>query len=356
MRRVWMDNLRAGIVVLVFVYHVFYLFNASGVLGGVGHFSEVQYQDAYLYFVYPWFMVLLFALAGVAARYSLEKRSHKEFIGSRTRKLLVPSTLGLFVFQWVVGYLNMTIGGGVELISAGLPEGTRIPVLYLISVLSGTGPLWFAQLLWVYCLLLVLLRKADKKDRLCSIGERVNGVVTLLCGLLLWGGAQVLNAPVITMYRFGVYFAAFLLGYYLLSCERVQVMMEKWHRPLLVISIAMGVGFVILYWGQNYTDAAVLESFFTNAHAWVATLAAMGCARAWLNRETGFSKWLVSKSWGIYVCHYLPLLLAAMVLPLTGLPPVLVYLLTALLGGVGTLAVYELLRRIPIVKWLVLGE
>ena len=36
MRRVWMDNLRAGTVALVFVYHVFYLFKASGVLGGPG--------------------------------------------------------------------------------------------------------------------------------------------------------------------------------------------------------------------------------------------------------------------------------------------------------------------------------
>lgn len=356
MRKVWIDNLRAGIVILAFVYHVFYLFNASGVLGGVGHFSEVQYQDALLYFLYPWFMILLFALAGMSARYSLEKRSHKEFIASRTGKLLLPSTLGLFVFQWIVGYINMTIGGGVELISAGLPEGARAPVLYLIAVISGTGPLWFAQLLWVYSLLLVLLRKVDKKDRLWSVGERANGVVVLLCGLLLWGGARVLNAPVITMYRFGVYFVAFLLGYYLLSHESIQKALEKWCWPLLAVALAMGVGFVALFWGQNYTEGAVLEHFYTNVYAWIATLAAIGCAQDWLNRETGLSKWLVSKSWGIYVCHYLPLLLAAWRLPLLGLLPVCIYLLTALLGGVGTLILYEVLRRIPVVKRLVLGE
>ena len=82
-----MDNLRAGTVVLVFVYHVLYLFNVSGVLGGVGSFDEVQYQDAILYFVYPWFMLLLFALAGMAARYSLEKPSHGQFLSSRTQQL-----------------------------------------------------------------------------------------------------------------------------------------------------------------------------------------------------------------------------------------------------------------------------
>lgn len=356
MRKVWMDNLRAGTVVLVFVYHVFYLFNASGVFGGVGCFTEIQYQDAVLYFIYPWFMILLFALAGAAARYSLEKRSPRQFIASRTRKLLVPSTLGLFVFQWIVGYLNMKNGGGLEQISAGIPEGVRGLVLYLIAVVSGTGPLWFAQLLWIYCLLLVLLRKVDRKDRLHALcGEAGMGAI-LAAGLLLWGGAQVLNAPLITVYRFGVYFAAFLLGYCLLSCERAQELLKKWRWSLLAAAVAMGVGFVVLNWGRNFTDYAILGSFYTNAYAWIATLAAIGCAQAWLDRETKASRWLVSKSWGIYVCHYLPLLVAAIWLNGTGLPAAAVYLLAALLGGIGTLALYELLRRIPVVKYLVLGE
>ena len=196
----------------------------------------------------------------------------------------------------------------------------------------------------------------DIDGKVWKLGERANEAVVLLCGLFLWGGAQVLNAPVITIYRFGVYCAAFLLGYYLLSCEKVQGMLTKWRWPLLLAALAMGVGFVALYWGQNYTDYAILGSFYTNAYAWVGTLAAIGCARAWLDRETGFSRWLVSKSWGIYVCHYLPLLLSAMWLGRTGLSASAVYLLTAILGGVGTVALYELLHRIPVIKFLVLGE
>ncbi len=351
-----MDNLRAGTVALVFVYHVLYLFNASGVLGGVGSFDEVQYQDAILYFVYPWFMLLLFALAGMAARYSLEKRSHRQFLSSRTQKLLVPSTLGLFVFQWMVGYLNMKNGGGLEQLSVALPQGIRGLVLYLVAVLSGTGPLWFAQLLWVYCLLLVLLRKLDKGDRLYAFCGRAGMGTTLAAGLLVWGGAQLLNAPLITVYRFGIYFVAFLLGYYLLSQGKVQRELKRLRWPLLAAALAMGAGFVALHWGRNFTGDDILESFYTNAYAWVGALAAVACGQAWLDRETGFSKWLVGKSWGIYVCHYLPLLAAAIWLNGTGLPAAAVYLLTALLGGVGTLALYELLRRIPVVRWSVLGE
>lgn len=351
-----MDNLRAGTVVLVLVYHVFYLFNASGVWGGIGPFRGVQYQDAFLYFVYPWFMILLFALAGAAARYALEKRSHKEFIAARTRKLLIPSTLGLFVFQWLLGYLNIVNGGGMESLTASIPAGARGIVIYLIAVASGTGPLWFAQLLWLYALLLILLRKADKGDRLYTLCGKAGVGITLAAGVLVWGGAQVLNAPMITVYRFGVYFVAFLLGYYLLSQEKVQEELTKWRWPLLLAAVAMGVGFVVVYWGRNYTDYAILGSFLTNAYAWTATLAAFGCGRAWLDRETKVSKWLVSKSWGLYVCHYLPLLAAAIWLKGTGVPAAIVYPLTALLGGAGALALYEIFRRIPVIRFLVLGQ
>lgn len=68
MRKIYLDNIRWSTVILVMIYHVFYMFNAAGVLGGVGSFREVQYQDGLLYFVYPWFMVLLFLIAGISTR------------------------------------------------------------------------------------------------------------------------------------------------------------------------------------------------------------------------------------------------------------------------------------------------
>ncbi len=66
MRKFYLDNIRWVTVLLVMVYHIFYMFNAAGVVGGVGSFRKVQYQDGLLYFVYPWFMVLLFLIAGIS--------------------------------------------------------------------------------------------------------------------------------------------------------------------------------------------------------------------------------------------------------------------------------------------------
>ncbi len=57
MRKIYLDNIRWITVLLVMFYHVIYMFNAVGVMGGVGSFRKVQYQDGILY-VYAWFMTL----------------------------------------------------------------------------------------------------------------------------------------------------------------------------------------------------------------------------------------------------------------------------------------------------------
>ena len=103
MRRRYIDNIRWTTVVLVVFYHVIFLYSAIEPELGLGPFRPVQYQDAFPYIVYPWFMALLFVVSGISSRLYLESHTGKEYLGSRTRKLLVPSTLGLFVFQWIQG-------------------------------------------------------------------------------------------------------------------------------------------------------------------------------------------------------------------------------------------------------------
>ena len=53
MRKYYLDNIRWMTVVLVVIYHVIYMFNGVQLFGVIGPFSKVQYQDAFLYLVYP---------------------------------------------------------------------------------------------------------------------------------------------------------------------------------------------------------------------------------------------------------------------------------------------------------------
>lgn len=348
MRKHFLDNIRWATVLLVLVYHVFYMFNAEGVFGGIGPFTEVQYQDALLYFVYPWFMVLLFVISGISSRYALDKYGEKAFVKSRTQKLLIPSTVGLLVFQWIVGYLNIRFGGGLDTIPPFL--------LYPISVLSGTGPLWFIQLLWLFSMILLIVRKLDKEDKFYALCGKANCAVLIGLCVLIWAGAQVLNAPIITTYRFGIYFVAFLIGYFVFSQDEIQSRTEKMHLPMLISALVCGGAYVYFYFGSDYTSDAVLKSIFTNFYCWITVLAILGCGKAWFDKTSPFADYMSKSSFGIYIVHYLFILIPCYLLKTyTALAPAFIYIIAVAAVFVLSPLCYELLRRIPFVCWAVLG-
>ena len=241
MRKYYLDNIRWMTVILVVVYHVIYMYNAEGILGGVGQITnlQVQYYDLYQYVVYPWFMPILFIVSGICSRLYLKRHTDKEFVRSRTRKLLVPSTIGLFVFQFIQGYISMAISDAFDTMTA-------VPALikYLIMAVSGIGVLWYIQILWVFSMLLVLVRKIEK-GRLDAVCEKAGLPALLLMTFLLWGAAQILNTPVIVVYRFGFYGLLFLLGYFVFSHDRVVDVLKKNFVPLLIAACALCVAFCV---------------------------------------------------------------------------------------------------------------
>lgn len=347
-RRLYLDNIRWATVLLVLLYHVGYIFNGVGILGGVPNAESIRWVDCMIGVVYPWFMVLLFVVSGICARYALEKRTVKEFLRERARKLLVPSTLGLFVIHWVTGYLNIKMGGGLEYMPGFL--------VYPIAAISGIGPLWFIQMLFLFSAALVLIRKLDGKEKLWALCGKSGGWIAAALGLLIWGGAQVGNLPVLTMYRFGIYFAAFLIGYFVFSHEEVQEKLEAFRWGFLTVALAFGAGYILKYWGGNFTQNAVLKSFLTNAYLWFTVLAILGLMKRYGNKENAVTRYLAKNSFGYYILHYPVLITAAYLLQYhTALSAGWKYFLTlaAMLGG--TFLLNEAVKRIPGIRWLILG-
>lgn len=353
MRKYYLDNIRWMTIVLVVIYHVIYIFNGVQPFGVIGPFREIQYQDAVQYLLYPWFMVLLFVVSGMSSRYYLEKHTEKDFIKSRTRKLLVPSTIGILVFGWIQGYYNMQIGSAFETMDTAAVPG---PVLYLIMAASGIGVLWFIQMLWFYSLLLVLIRKLEK-DRLYQVCEKCGVVGLLLFTVLIYLSAQVLNTPVVTVYRFGIYGTAYLIGYFVLSHESVTDRLGRFRVPLAAAAIAAGTGYTVLFFGENYAVEPAINHVLACVYAWIMTLAVISFMKTKGDRETSVTRWMAKRSWGLYIFHYLPLSMAAYYLHkyVPGMPPVFHYLLTGLCAFAGGFLLYEGISRIPVLRWCVLG-
>lgn len=352
MRKYYLDNIRWITVILVVLYHVFFMYNAEGVLGGLGKITnlDAQYYDIYLYSVYPWFMMLLFIVSGISARYCLERHTHREFLRVRTRKLLVPSTIGLFVFQFIQGYVNMSIGDAFDMM-----QGVPAAVKYLIMVLSGTGVLWYIQLLWLFSLMLVLIRKMEK-DRLRRICANTNIVVLILLAVLVWGAAQILNTPVVVVYRFGLYGAAFLLGYFVFSHDEVIGVLKRFFLLLLAIAAALGIAFCMIYFGDDYANAPINRTPLFVGFGWFACLAILGGMAKYGDFENGLTRFMSKHSYGLYLFHYLGISTTALLLGKPGnLPPVTVYLISLSAGFAAGYLLSEVISRVPFFRWAVLG-
>ncbi|MBQ9398576.1 MAG: acyltransferase [Bacteroidales bacterium] len=366
MRKHWLDNLRWVTVLLVLLYHVFYFYNNKGVFGGIGGFGDgPQYQDVVMYILYPWFMPLLFLLAGISAYYALENHSGKEWFRARTRKLLVPSTIGLFVFHWMTGYFNTAVAA-----RTGVFDGMPAVAKYMMMSVSGTGPLWFIQDLWLFSLLLLLIRKMDASGRFHEVCGRVFGgkagiLWLVLLGVLFWLGEQTLikeprpESPdgLLNLYKPLFYLIPFLLGYFVFSNDAVQEQVGKYWIPLLSCASVSGIVLIFTTFGQDNTSPQYLGSPLNCLYGWLACLAMMAWFKVRFDRTSPFAGYMARSSFGIYIVHYLVIAsLGYMMKQYTQLPPWAMYLILA--ASVFTLSplLYEILRRIPFIRWCVLGE
>ena len=356
------DNLRWVCVVLVLIYHVFYNFNAQGVFGSVCRsFAEEQWQDMVCTALYPWFMTLMFAVAGVSSRYALARRTTEEFRRERTRKLLVPSTVGLFVFGWVLGVVNTIAADGFAM----LPEEVPLFVKYLIAVPSGTGHLWFIQDLFGFSLLLLLVRKLICEERVEAwLTKLSDGALWLLMVALLpllWGVSQTqIDNPtaaqgLLNLYRPIYYFVVFLVGYYIFSSERVHHLLAKSWAWLSGVAVVAGVAFCVCYFGEDYTAPAVLQSPLNNLYCWAMTLAMMGTFKRWCDGTSKFAGYMTRSSYGIYIVHMTVCSSACVLLRGSGLPVWSIYAIVLAATLLGSVVLYEIMRRIPFVRWAVFG-
>ena len=358
MRRYYIDNVRWVTVVIVVIYHVLYMYNAEGILGGLGKITglSIQYYDIFQYLVYPWFMPVLFMAAGMSSRFYLEGHSEREFVKARTRKLLVPSTIGLFAFQFIQGYVSLSLSSAFsELAAAGLPW----PIIFLIMVASGSGVLWFIHLLWLYSMVLVHFRKIEK-GRLLKLGAGTPIWMILLFCIPVWGAGQILNTPIVSVYRFGLYFAFFFLGYYVFSNDEVMEKVKKSAPALIAAGVVLCVVFAVRYFiiggGMNYADVPVNRGALYAAAAYYGALAMLAGMARYGDFRSSFTTWMSGKSFGLYMFHYLGISSVALFQAKSGLLPApAVYALSLAAGFVCGYGLYALISAVPFYRWAVLG-
>lgn len=363
-RKYYLDNIRWITVVLVMVYHVVYIFNSQGVLSNF-NVQGIELLDGFLYFVYPWFMVILFVVAGACAKYALSHRSNKAFLGDRFKRLIVPSIFVQVLLGWVCGWITNYYNDIFQ------GNGDAIPgiIKFVIYCMSGVGPMWFARELFLAAVVLVIIRKIDKKQKLQALCDKMKWWGFLFLFLSFWGSSFLLNTPLIEVYRNGIYINCFLMGYYIFSNEKHIKVLEKAKAGLVPAAVLCAIGYYVyirlcveplatddILTTVAYTSKSVLQHPFTNIFAWITILAVFSIAPTCLNFHNRFSAYMTKANFGYYALHYPCLAVVAfLVLEKTNLPIGACYVVNLLGMTLLTTVLYIIISKIPVVRALLLG-
>lgn len=114
-RKHYIDNLRWIIILLLIPYHTAMAWNVWGE-PNYTLFEGNRLISSIIVFFSPYFMPLLFVIAGISTKFALQKRTSKEYLIERVKKLLVPFLFGTIIFMPIMSYIgdkfNYSYNGG----------------------------------------------------------------------------------------------------------------------------------------------------------------------------------------------------------------------------------------------------
>ena len=159
----------------------------------------------------------------------------------------------------------------------------------------------------------------------------------------------------LNLYRPIYYFGIFLVGYYIFSSERIHAHLANSYAILGVLAILSCIFFCVRYYGEEYTSPVVLQGFACNIYCWSMVLALFGLFKRRYDCTTPFSQYMTRSSFGLYIVHMTVCTGACLLLKSMQLPLWLTYSIALFATFAGSIVLWEVLRRIPFVRWCMFG-
>lgn len=134
--------------------------------------------------------------------------------------------------------------------------------------------------------------------------------------------------------------------------------MEKIKNAVLLLGICAavsGIFYIVRCYGMAYTDKDVLSRWDLNMYAFFMVLLVLGAGPKWLDFSNNFTNYMRKCCFGIYVLHIPVLLVINYLLAGKELPLTIVYGIELVGGFVVSILLYEVIRRIPVLRYWILG-
>jgi surface polysaccharide O-acyltransferase-like enzyme len=329
--------------------------------------------EAFMLLSAPWRLTLLFFVAGAASRFMLARVSTGAFVRKRSLRLLLPLVFGMLVIVPPQPYLEV-----VEKLRYGDGYSAFLGLYY--SAYDGFcredcldlptwNHLWFVAYLWVYTLLLALLARLLPARAIQALSARMEDLlqgwklialpaaVLGLLRILLAERFPTTHGLVDDWYNHAASFLPFLLGALMAGSSGFwqQVEARRWNA--LALALCAWAAIVIWFHAPHeQLDGRlmdVLSPVMRSVWAlctWSAIVAACGCARRHLNADGPARRYLTEAVFPLYIAHQTLIVVLAHALKPLGIAPGLEALLLMVLTAGGCFALFELVRRVPLLR------
>ena len=349
MRKHFIDNLRWMDVFLLIPYHAAQAFNCWGELNYF-LFEPDRAVSSFIVFFSPFFMPLLFLLAGMSTKYALERRSYGQYILERVKRLLVPFLFGTLVFCPVLAYIGNKTNFGY---SGGFFEHyviffTKWTDLSGFDGGFGVGQFWFLYFLFVISIvsvgIIALVKKISKKG-ISSLPYPVLCLFAIplpfLYDLLSIGGKS-----------FAEYLYIFLLGYFILSSDRVIETLRKYRYISISIGLTAAVlnVWMFIWSGKDLGTYNVIAKALTE---WIMILGLIGIGRNSLDFKNKVTDFMSQRSFPYFSFHFVWIVLFQYLLAgVLGSSTVLLYTVPMIPAFIATMICSEISLKIPFLSFL----
>ena len=320
----YIDNLRWLTVSLLILFHISMAYNTWGEDNYI--FLEARRPFAGIVtFIAPWFMPLMFLLAGVSGRYSIRKRGYKSFIKERLIRLGLPLVIGIVVICPVMSYIadvthNKYEGGFFSHYKVFFTKFTD-----LTGYDGGftIGHLWFLAVLIIIsilsCLLIKNLEGVEKDNKPNLLLTTVFGVTAIATF-----NVDIAGKPII------MYFCVYMRGYYLFSNQDFVSKLSRTKKISVFLFISASAANVLLFiYLKKYETLNIICSYLSFIFG-IPALFSLG--HDYLDFSNKLTRLCSKLSYDFYILHFPIVVLCQYYLLKAGVGMIVNFVLTLLIA------------------------
>jgi glucans biosynthesis protein C len=363
-RQYYLDWLRAGAMFLLVFYHSGRLFNDDA-----WHLKNATAStglDTFLAVIDLWQMPLFFLVAGAAVWFSIGSRGAGTFAKERVMRLLVPLIFGMLVLVPPQVYVERLFDGDFTGSFWAWYPHTFQGMYSTGDATTGNlswHHLWFLAYLFVFSMLLIpvfrYFRREDKKMLIQKIAAFFSkpGVIFLPAVPLV-----IIDLTLRNMYGYGnqnlyndwanflFYIFVFFYGFMLVS-HPALIQAAKRHTWAVVVVLAVFIPIIVLIEDRPLGETALLPILYSIS-TWAALLLWLGLAARFLNFTNGLIRYANNAVLPVYILHQTLIVCIGYYVIQWNWPVAAKYPFIVAMTLIGSLLIYEIVRRIGVTRFL----